>query len=170
MKNLIFRLIITAVIFLSLQYKTPEEFYDIVIALLLFLGLLISLREVRNDNFYDIISHYLYWIFVSYIILDTKKELLFNLKNILVVLLFIKGGVLLINYLKYKKMEVPSTILSKFWLFTLFIYLIELITNSTHITKELCFYTGLVSAIESIYIILKTKNWKPRFRSFLDIK
>lgn len=169
MKNLILRLIIVIGVLLTINYKIPESFYDIVVALLLLLGLIISYKEARISNIYNVLSNYLFWIVISYIILKDRKEIIFSFNNVFVLLLLIKVVLLAITYFKYKKLEMPSTILSKIWMFTLFLYLTELILNSTHGTKYLFFYTGLISSVELLIILLKTKEWKSKINSVINV-
>lgn len=169
MKNLVIRFIIVLGILLCVNYKIPETFYDIIIALFLLLGLIISYKEVRDSNVNNILSNYLFWIACSYIILIEKKEVVFSFNNVFVILFLIKTILLAINYFKFKKLEAPSTILSKIWVFTLFLYLIELVLNSTHGTKYLFYYTGLVSSIELFIILLIMKEWKRKINSVVSL-
>lgn len=169
MKNLAIRFIIFLGISLCVNYKIPETFYDIIIALLLLLGLIISYKEIRENNINNILSNYLFWIVCSYIILIEKKEVVFSLSNVFVILFIIKSALLVINYFKFKKLETPSTVLSKMWVFTLFLYLIELVLNSTHGTKYLFYYIGLISSIELFIILLVIKEWKLKINSVINV-
>lgn len=169
MKNLIIRTIVLLGVFITLHYKIPSSFYDIVSVLFLFLGLVISYKEDRNDNIYNTISNYLFWLVVSIMVFLIKKEDIFNPRNIFILLLGVKLIPLIMVFIKFRKVEVPSTFLSKIWIFTIFIYLSELILNSTHGTKGLFFYFGIISSIETIIIILKSKEWKPKVNSIISL-
>lgn len=168
MKNLIVRLIILGGMFLVIYYKSPKEFYDVIATLLLLVGLVLSYKEDRSNNLYNTISNYLFWLFTLYMVLSIKREYLFNIQSIFILLLLVKSITLCLNYFKFKKLEVPSTILSKVWIFTMFLYLGELILNSSHNFKYLFFYIGIISSIELILIVLKIKDWKPKINSIVN--
>ncbi len=169
MRNLIIRLIILIGMFLLLHYKSPKDFYDIIASLILFVGLVLSYREDRSGNLYNIISNYLFWLLVSCMVFLIRKENVFDIQNIFILLLSIKSIVFCLNYFKFKKLEVPSTVFSKVWIFTIWLYLSELILNSTHGTKNLFFYIGIISSIEIIIVIFKVKDWKPKINSIQTI-
>ena len=49
----------------------------------------------------------------------------------------------------------PSSFFNKLWIFTLFLYLSEIMFNSTHGLKNICFILGLISVVESLFIVFK---------------
>ena len=169
MKNLIIRIILIICIFSTHKYKVPTTFYDIISVLFLSLGLMMSYKEDRSKNIYNSLSNYLFWFFVTIMILLIKGESICNGSNIFIILLVVKIIPLIMIFIKFKKIEVTSSFLSKIWILTIFIYLSELILNSTHGTKILFFYVGLISSFETIIIILKSQEWKPRVNSIISL-
>ena len=72
--------------------------------------------------------------------------------------LILKTIVLSIYYMKYRKIIIPSSYLSKFWIFVLFLFLSELILNSTYGLENSCLILGVISSFETIIIILRNKT------------
>ena len=73
-------------------------------------------------------------------------------------ILTMKTTVLVVSYFRHKKLYVTKTILGYLWLTSLFLYLSELILNSTHGFGKICFNLAIISSIESILIILFQKE------------
>lgn len=157
-RNLIFRLfliIITAVIFFVVE---EFAYYDFVVAFLLLIGLVLNYKTTTNK--YDTISNYFFWIIMFSLITIFKNINFATVLDSFLVLLVLKTSVLGYNYLKYKKVAVPSSYLSKIWIFMFCLYQAEIILNSTHGLKNLCFFLVIISAIETFLIILRNKEWK----------
>lgn len=164
MRNLIFRLfliIVTAIIF----FVVGEFAYsDFVIVFLLLIGLVLNYKT--TDNKFDTISNYFFWIIMFLLINIFKKISIVTLLDSFVVLLVLKASVLVFNYFKYRKVAVPNSYLSKIWIFLFFLYQSEIILNSTHGLKNLCFFLGIISVIETFLIIFRNKEWKFSVVSF----
>ncbi|WP_428229482.1 hypothetical protein [Flavobacterium sp.] len=164
MRNSFFRLfliIITAIISFNLIEFTDSDF---VIAFLLFIGLVLNYKTTENT--YDTFSNYFFWIIMFLLITILKKISFTALLDSFLILLVLKVFVLLYNYIKYKNVSVTSLYLSKIWIFTFFLYQVEIILNSTHGFKSLCFFLGLISIIETFLIIFRNKEWKFSVVSF----
>ncbi|TCP23327.1 hypothetical protein EV195_10951 [Tenacibaculum skagerrakense] len=169
MKNLISRIILFGLIFFVYEYKITTNLYSIISSVLMIFGVYITYKEDRESNIYNIVSNYLFWVFLSITVFTIKQENVLNLYNIFARLLVIKLIPLIITFIKFKKIEVPSTFLSKVWIFTIFLYMVELLYNSTHGLKNLFYYTGIISSIELVFILLKVKEWKPKINSVVSL-
>jgi hypothetical protein len=164
MRNLIFRLfliIVTAIIFFVVR---EFAYSDFVIAFLLLIGLVLNYKTTKNT--FDTISNYFFWIIMFSLINIFKKISFATLLDSFVVLLVFKASVLVYNYFKYKKVAVPNSHLSKIWIFMFCLYQAEIILNSTHGLKNICFLLGVISAIETFLIIFRNKEWKFNVVSF----
>lgn len=164
MKNLIIRLFIIIVTVIILFVVKEFAYSDFAIVFLLLIGLVFNYKV--TDNFYDAISNYFFWIILFLLIIIFKKINFITLLDSFLVLVVLKTFVLIINYLKYKKITVPSSFLSKIWFFTFFMYQVEIVLNSTHGLKNLCFFLGVISIVETFIIIVRNKKWKPTVISF----
>lgn len=164
MRNLIFRfflIIITVVIFFVIG---DFAYSDFLIAFLLLISLVLNYKT--TDNTYDTISNYFFWIIMFSLITILKKISFTTLLYSFLVLLVLKVSVLVCNYLKYKKVAVTNSYLSKIWIFTFCLYQVEIILNSTHGLKSLCLFLGVISVIETFLIIFRNKEWKLNVVSF----
>lgn len=164
MKNLIFRLfsiIITSIILFLLHDLCR---YDFMIAFLLLIGLVLNYKT--TDNKIDTISNYFFWIIMFLLITIFKKISFTTLIDSFVILLALKISVLIYSYIKYRKVAVTSSYLSKIWISAFSLYLAEIILNSTHGFKSLCYFLGVISSIETFLIIYKNKEWKSNVVSF----
>jgi len=164
MRKLIIRflLLLTTCVVLF-RYKYLEN-YDLIVEILLIIGLILNYR--KNENTVEALSNYFYWpIMIAIIFLSTAINF-FSFIDAFVILLELKMLVLFLNYFKYKKVAVVSSYLSKIWIFTFYLYLTEIMLNSTHGFKNLFFCIGIISAIETFLIILRNKEWKMDVVSF----
>ncbi|SMO90344.1 hypothetical protein SAMN06265349_106162 [Flavobacterium resistens] len=132
--------------------------YDLIIEFLLIIGLILNYR--KNENTAEAISNYFYWPIMMFVIFLHAKISLFSFIDAFIILLCLKTLVLFLNYFKYKKISVTSSYLSKFWIFIFYMYLTEIILNSTHGFKSLFYFIGLISCFETFLIIIKNKEWK----------
>lgn len=164
MRNLVIRLfliIVTAVIFFVVR---EFAYNDFVIVFLLLIGLISNYKTTEST--YDTISNYFFWIMMFSFIIIFKQINFTTLLDSFVILLVLKASVLMCSYIKYKKTMVTNSYLSKIWIFMFCLYQAEIIFNSTHGFKRLCFLLGIVSVIETFLIILRNKEWKFNVVSF----
>ncbi len=155
---LIIRLLLLLTTYLILFRYDHLNNYDLIIEFLLIVGLILNYR--KNESTAEVLSNYFYWPIMIFIIFLHIKISLFSFFDAFIALLGLKMLVLFLNYFKYKKVAVVSSYLSKIWIFTFFLYLTEITLNSTHGFKNLFFSIGIISAVETILIILKNKEWK----------
>ncbi|WP_431242002.1 hypothetical protein ACQ9BO_18920 [Flavobacterium sp. P21] len=160
-----FLILTTSVILFKFNYL---NYYDLIIATLLLIGLILNYR--KNENVAEVISNYFYWPIMMYVIFLHTKISLFSFIDAFLILLCFKTLVLFLNYFKYKKVAVVSSYLSKIWIFVFYLYLTEIIINSTHGFKSLFYDIGIISSIETILIILKNREWKLNTFSIWDVK
>ncbi|TDO99193.1 hypothetical protein [Flavobacterium sp. 245] len=151
-----FFLILTAsVVLFKFNYL---DNYDLIIEFLLIIGLVLNYR--KNENTVEALSNYFYWPIMMFVIFLYTKISLFSFIDAFIILLGLKTFILFLSYFKYKKVAVVSSYLSKIWIFTFYLYLTEIMLNSTHGFKSLFYYIGIISSIETILIILKNREWK----------
>ncbi len=151
-----FFLILTAsVVLFKFNYLAN---YDLIIEFLLIIGLILNYR--KNENTAEVLSNYFYWPIMMFVIFLHIKISFFSFIDAFIILLGLKTFVLFLNYFKYKKVAVVSSYLSKIWIFTFYLYLTEIMLNSTHGFKSLFYIIGIISSIETIFIILKNREWK----------
>lgn len=78
----------------------------------------------------------------------------------LIILSGLEGLTYLICFIKFRKEIATHAISSKLWTLLLFATLIEIIiTCNSHLLFQLCFYTGLITRLEIIAIVLVLKEW-----------
>ncbi|MCC8410065.1 CDP-alcohol phosphatidyltransferase family protein [Mucilaginibacter sp. UR6-1] len=78
----------------------------------------------------------------------------------LALLLGLEGCCYIICYIRFRKEVATHAIASKFWALTVFASLIQVIaTGDAGFIFELCFYTGVITRLEIIAIILIIKQW-----------
>lgn len=75
------------------------------------------------------------------------------------ILVFLELLAYLISYIKFKRTVATHSLLAKFWTLTLLTFLVELLLYNTSKTYLFCFWVGLVSRLEIIFIILKLNKW-----------
>lgn len=158
MTNLILRfflILITKIVFVMFL---DFEYYDLIIAFILFVGLILNYK--RNEKASDAISNYFFWIIMFLLLMSQHNIDFLSVLDSFFILLIFKIIVLLFNYFKFKKVSVTSSYLSKIWIFVFYIYLTEIVLNSTHGFKNLSYDLGLISCFETFLIILKSKEWK----------
>ena len=98
--------------------------YDLIIILFLLIGLILNFK--KRDTVIDRVSNYLFWILMILMISIFKNFTITGFKDAFVILVLLKFIVLTVCYLKYKKIIVPSSFFNKLWIFTLFLYLSEI--------------------------------------------
>lgn len=164
MKNLTLRLLIIITVSVILFIVKEFEYYDIAVALMLLVGLILNYKT--NEEKTDVISNYIFWVTFTILIYLFKKIDIFDLYNTLLYMLLLKIIVLCVSYMKYRKINVTSSYLSKFWIFVFFLFLTELILNSTFGLKYECYILSVVSSLETLIIIIRNKEWKKSVVSF----
>ena len=144
--------------------KESISFHD----LLLFIFIIINMILTYSINIPKLnsILNYSSWIVFTLIVVFLRS---IELDNSLIILLILKIGLLIINHIKFNNISVPATFLSRVWIFSISLYLSELVLNSTHITKEFCLILGILSSLESIVIILALKSWQQNVISIYTI-
>lgn len=147
---------------ISVSLKDYFQFYDILLFLILTFGLVLNYIKKKQVLELENISNYVFWFIMTMLIISIRSTNYLDFDYYFFTILISKILVLIFNYLKYKKIIITSTVISKIWIFSLFLYLCELALNSTHGLKNICFYMGLISTIESFIIIFRFKNWKPK--------
>jgi phosphatidylglycerophosphate synthase len=168
-KILIYSRIFFGVIIILLGIFKPELFRAIIIALIV-LGLLsdifdgiiarrlnISTEKLRRmDSTVD----QFFWLCIvvsAYIVSPVFfKD---NLVAILI-LLALEATCYVISFLKFKKEVATHAIASKIWTLFLFATLIQVIaTGNSVLLFYVCFYLGVISRLEIIFILLILKDW-----------
>jgi hypothetical protein len=130
-----------------------------ILATIVFLTILIFdiIRYSRIENTKSVLIYYLSWLMISGCVVYIRNVGL-NFWSPLILILTLKSTPLLLSYFRYKKIYVTKTILGFLWLTILFLYISELILNSTHGFGKLCLNLTVISSIESIIIIVFQKK------------
>lgn len=85
----------------------------------------------------------------------------------LIVLLSFEALTYLVSFFKFRKEIATHTIGAKLWTLFVFATLIQLITTcNSELLFIICFWTGIITRIEIIAIILAIKNWTNDIPSF----
>lgn len=140
-----------AIIFIVFKYSMNAD----ILATLIFLAILIFdiIKYSRIENNKSVLIYYLSWILISGCVIYIRNVGL-NFWSPLILILTIKSIILLFSYFRYKKIYVTKTIIGYLWLTSLFLYLSELILNSTHGFGKLCLNLAIISSIENFLIII----------------
>ena len=66
----------------------------------------------------------------------------------------------LVSFIKFSKEVATHTITSKIWALILFATLVQVIlAGSSHFLFQLCFYSGIISRLEIVVILLLIREW-----------
>jgi phosphatidylglycerophosphate synthase len=77
----------------------------------------------------------------------------------------------IVCFIKFKRTVATHSILAKTWTITLFIFLIDLLLNSTSsIAFQICILLGIISRIEILLIIIGLKKWTIDVSSIFSVK
>ena len=89
-----------------------------------------------------------------------SPQFFYNNKVELIILLATEGLTYLVCFIKFKKEIATHSIASKIWTLILFATLIQVIaTGNSVILFQFCFYTGMITRLEIIGIILLLRTW-----------
>jgi len=143
------------------------ELYDKFIFCVLMAGLILNYIRKKPSLQFDAIANYFFWLALSIVIASLRTNKYLDIYSLFAIILASKVLIVGLNYLKYRHIKVTSTFVSKLWILALFCYLSELILNSTHGFRGFCFYLGLISSVESLFIIIRFKQWKPERLFFI---
>jgi CDP-diacylglycerol--glycerol-3-phosphate 3-phosphatidyltransferase len=172
------RLLIAFIIFGLTIYKVSE--LEVTIVVLTIFGLL-------SDVFDGIIARKLNVATDQLRIWDSNVDLVFWISVIFSAFylnpVFLKGNLLpiisvislevlayIICFFKFKKTIATHSYLAKIWSITLFIFLIDLLLNSSSfIAFYSCIILGIISRIEIIGIILTLKKWTIDVKSIFSL-
>ena len=156
MRNFILRLLIITLTSIVLFVLKEFMYYDFLVAFLLLISLILNYKTTEEKI--DVISNYIFWLTFAVLIYVFKNLDVFDSGNTLIYMLMLKIIVLCVSYLKYKKINIKSSYLSKFWILVLFLFLCEVILNSTFGLKNACFILGVISSFESLCHLFRNKD------------
>jgi CDP-diacylglycerol--glycerol-3-phosphate 3-phosphatidyltransferase len=78
----------------------------------------------------------------------------------LAIILGLEAFTYVVSYIRFRKEVATHAILSKVWVLTIFATLIEVIASgNSHTLFYVCFYTGIVTRIEILLILLVLRRW-----------
>ncbi len=157
-KKLILRFSPAALLLLILLFQTKLEHYDVLILLAIIFNMILSYPLKSFDSlkkYYSLINYFTWLIFIIAIIFI--RSLIFD--YVIFAILLLRIFILMINYFKFRNFYIPTTFINRLWALSFFLYLAELVLNSTHATKNLFVLIGLISGIETILIITLMKEW-----------
>lgn len=131
---------------------------DILAIIIFFMSLIFDISKYsRIEKSKSVVIYYVSWILISGVVLYIRNIGL-NFWSPIILIITIKSLVLLLSYLRYQRFYVTKTIFGYLWLTSLFLYLSELILNSTHGFGKLCLNLAVISSIESILLIFFHKK------------
>ncbi len=148
------------------RYSKYINYLGVLLLLSLLILDFINLNKIKNSK--SSLIHYLSWIIISATIIYLRNIELTIYSQLVLIFIF-KTTILFLSLLKYRSFYVTKSFLGKIWILSLFLYLIELILNSTHTTAELCLKLAILTSIESILIIMFNNKLKIYQKNFLNI-
>ena len=143
--------VLFALFIITFKYSISVDILAIIILLTILIFDISKYSRIENTK--SVLIYYLSWILISGCVIYIRNVGL-NFWSPLILILTIKTIVLLLSYLRYKRFYVTKTILGYLWLISLFLYISELILNSTHGFGKLSLNLAVISSIESILIII----------------
>jgi hypothetical protein len=147
--------VLFALIIIVFKYSNSADILSTIILLTILIFDIIKYSRIENTK--SVLIYYLSWILISGCVIYIRNVGL-NFWSPLILILTIKTAVLFLSYFRYKKLYVTKTILGYLWLISLFLYISELILNSTHGFGKLCLNLAVISSIESILIVIFHKK------------
>lgn len=157
--------ILFALINLFFKYSLIIDYISSGILLTVLIFNFVKRNSIEDYKF--TISYYFSWLFISICIIYIRNVGL-SFWTPLLLIFTIKCFVLILYYLKFQNYYVTKTLLGYIWLFSLFLYLCELILNSTHGFATICLNLAIISAIENILILVFHKKQFTFQTSFLN--
>lgn len=171
MKLLIYKLLLLPVMLIVGQtmYYHRLPYSHLIFAVLLLIGLFLSFKKEETET--EFIIDYIFCT-CSALILVASMQFLFltmssNLNAFLYKILLFKFILLIISYIKFRKFIIPTSVLNKLWIVSVFITLIHSCLTSKHIYIFIYFF-GILSSIDSLFTLLKMKKWKFNVKFFLN--
>lgn len=153
-----FRIVISvlfALIIIAFKYSINADILATIIFSTILIFDIIKYSRIRNTK--AVLIYYLSWFLISVCVIYIRNIGL-DFWSPLILILAVKITVLFLSYFRYRKIYVTKTILGYLWLTSLFLYLSELILNSTHGFGKLCMNLAVISSIESVLIIIFQKK------------
>lgn len=163
------RLFLSLIIVLLALLQWP--YYRIVMAILVVIGLLTDIfdgiiaRQLRiSDQLLrrlDSSIDQVFWIAVLAATCICCPEFLKNNYLQLIIILGAEALTYGISFIKFKKEVALHAITSKIWTLTILATIIQVIlTCESSFLFQLCFYTGIVTRLEIVLILLILKRWQ----------
>jgi hypothetical protein len=157
MKNTIFRIIFLLLLLLVNHKKFGIPNFDLLSSSILIIGLVLTFKNQQKSI--DFLSDYLFWTIAAIIILNPNFVVLLTIANPLFIVLMVKVILLIISFLKFQKIIVPTSLSNRIWIVSVLLWLLELSLNSTYTMMRLCIFFGGISAIDSLITLLRMKQW-----------
>lgn len=162
--RLVIGFVIVFLSFIKINYYPTIAILLFSIGLLtdIFDGIIARRLHISSQNLRRLDSTVDQVFFVSVLIATFIQCPSFFYNNGLQLLLLVGIEILtyVVCFLKFKKEVATHAISSKVWTLILFAVVIQIITTCTSgILFQICFYTGIVTRLEIIGILLLLKNW-----------
>jgi hypothetical protein len=142
--------IVFLLIIMTFRHSMNAENIATIIFLTILVFDIIKYSKIKNTK--SVLIYYLSWIFISLCVIYIRNVGI-HLRSPLMMILTMKTTVLVLSYFRHRKIYVTKTIIGYLWLTSLFLYLSELILNSTHGFGKICLNLAFISFVESILII-----------------
>ena len=146
------------------------ENYSIIAVILFTVGLLTDIFDgiiarhlnVSTENLRRLDSSVdqIFFVLVLIATFINSTQFFYTNRVELIVLISVESLAYLICFIKFKKEIATHSISSKLWTLILFATIIQLmLTKDSSKLFQICFYTGIVTRLEIIAIILVLRNW-----------
>lgn len=108
----------------------------------------------------DSAADQVFWVLVATSVVITFPDFLKDHWIKLVLLIAIESLTYAVSYAKFGKEVATHAISSKIWTLIMFATLVQvMIIGNSNVLFEICFYTGILTRIEIVVILLLLRNW-----------
>ena len=108
----------------------------------------------------DSAADQVFWVLVATSVVITFPDFLKDHWIKLVLLIAIESLIYAVSYAKFGKEVATHAISSKIWTLIMFATLVQvMIIGNSNVLFEICFYTGILTRIEIVVILLLLRNW-----------
>ncbi|HWB25945.1 MAG TPA: CDP-alcohol phosphatidyltransferase family protein [Chitinophagaceae bacterium] len=117
----------------------------------------ISTQQLRR---LDSTADQIFWVLTAAALFIHYPQFLFGNYIQLTILFAAEGLAYIVSYARFKKEVATHAISSKIWTLILFFTIAEVfLTGKSNVLFQICFYTGLLTHLEIIAILLTIKSW-----------
>lgn len=153
--------IFLVIIFSTFFLFRITNFYDLFSGSIIFVLLVFDLIESNHkDNTKSVLIYYMSWVIIALVTIYGRKSYIGPFTPIFIISIY-KVVPLLAFAIKFRRIQVTRTVITKLSLISIALYLIELIINSTHGLASIADFLAIVALIELGIIFLIEKERLP---------